>query len=117
MGTLSEVYGRARNGVPVMLPQFYREYMEEIGRLRDESRTARRSNGTERPSSRVRDSVNHRCLKTKDAARYLGMSAWALREQVNKGQLAVVSSGEHTSSWKFDVRDLDAWIDRHKLKF
>lgn len=67
--------------------------------------------------SKHRSGIAPRCLKTRDAARYLGMSAWALREEVKKGELHFVSSGEHTSSWKFDVHDLDAWIDRHKIKF
>jgi excisionase family DNA binding protein len=61
--------------------------------------------------------VSPRLLRTKDAANYLGMSAWALRQQVNEGKLPFISSGEHTSSWKFDVGDLDAWVERHRVNF
>ncbi|MGO9125840.1 MAG: helix-turn-helix domain-containing protein [Terriglobales bacterium] len=64
-----------------------------------------------------RDTVKPRCLKTNDAAAYLGMSEWAIRQEVNKGELPFISSGEHTSSWKFDVKDLDAWVERHRVKF
>jgi excisionase family DNA binding protein len=58
-----------------------------------------------------------RLFRTKDAANYLGMSTWALRQQVSKGNLPFISSGERTSSWKFDLGDLDAWVERHRVKF
>jgi excisionase family DNA binding protein len=61
--------------------------------------------------------ITPRLLRTKDAARYLGMSAWALRQEVSRGELPFISSGEHTSSWKFDSRDLDAWVERHRVNF
>jgi hypothetical protein len=61
--------------------------------------------------------VMQRLFRTKDAAHYLGMSAWALRKEVGKGELPFISSGEHTSSWKFDVGDLDAWVERHRISF
>ena len=61
--------------------------------------------------------VTPRRFRTKDAAHYLGMSSWALRQEVSKGNLPFISSGDHTSSWKFDVRDLDAWVERHRVQF
>ncbi len=61
--------------------------------------------------------ITQRLFRTKDAAHYLGMSAWALRKEVGKGALPFISSGEHTSSWKFDVADLDAWVERHRVNF
>jgi Helix-turn-helix domain len=118
VGTLSLVYERWLNGIPVgMLPQYYREYKADLDRLREELRAPTRPKGIECPSRRQSESAKQRCLKTKGAARYLGMSPWALRQEVNKGELHVVSSGEHTSSWKFDIRDLDAWVERHKITY
>jgi excisionase family DNA binding protein len=61
--------------------------------------------------------VMPRLFRTKDAAHYLGMSPWALRQEVSKGDLPFISSGDHTSSWKFDRLDLDAWVERHRVNF
>jgi hypothetical protein len=61
--------------------------------------------------------VTQRLFRTKEAAHYLGMSAWALRQEVGKGELPFISSGENTSCWKFDVGDLDAWVERHRVNF
>ena len=56
-----------------------------------------------------------RLLRTKEAAEYLGMSPWSLRQMVEHRELPYVSVGDHTSAWRFDVRDLDRWIEDHKL--
>jgi len=119
MGDLGSAHKTWLNGVPVgMLPQAYREFRADIDRFLHESASrSRRRETIETPSKRHSETANPRCLKTKDAARHLGISVWALRQEVNKGELPVVSSGEHTSSWKFDVRDLDAWIERHKITY
>jgi excisionase family DNA binding protein len=117
MGTQVSAFGTWLNGVPVgIMPQTYRAYREELDRLQEESEVQRRPKGECRPRLHS-ESGKQRLLRTKDAARYLGMSTWALRQEVNKGELHFISSGEHTSSWKFDVRDLDAWIERHKIKY
>jgi hypothetical protein len=62
-----------------------------------------------------RQALPPRLLRTRDAARYLGMSAWGLRQEVQRGELPYISNGEHTSAWRFDVRDLDRWIDDHRI--
>jgi len=56
-----------------------------------------------------------RLLRTKQAARYLSLSPWLLRRLVAAGELAFISVGDNTSAWRFDVRDLDAFIDRHRI--
>jgi Helix-turn-helix domain len=118
MGTKVSALANWLDGVPLgMLPQTYRAYREELDRLEEKPRTRRRSKGADRQSRKNADSGKQRLLRTKDAAHYLGMSPWALRQEVSKGELHFVSSGEHTSSWKFDVGDLDAWIERHKIKY
>jgi Helix-turn-helix domain len=106
------------DNVPVgMMPQTYRAYMEELDRMPEESRLRRRAKRAKHQPSMYSGGGKQRLLRTKDAALYLGMSPWALRQEVNKGELHFVSSGEHTSSLKFDVCDLDAWIERHKIKY
>jgi excisionase family DNA binding protein len=72
----------------------------------------------QRTSERIKTAVMQpRLLKTKHAARYLGMSPWALRQLVSSGDIPFISSGDRTSSWKFDIRDLDAWIERRRITF
>jgi len=56
-----------------------------------------------------------RLLRTKEAAHYLGMSPWSLRQMVERRELPYISSGDNTSAWRFDIRDLDRWVDSHKL--
>jgi hypothetical protein len=57
--------------------------------------------------------ITPRVLKTKQAAQYLAMSAWKLRNIVQAGEIACII-GDGTSPWLFDLRDLDKWIERHK---
>jgi excisionase family DNA binding protein len=57
--------------------------------------------------------ISPRVLKTKDAARYLAVSAWKLRHIVQSGEIACIIS-EGTSPWLFDLRDLNHWIERNK---
>jgi excisionase family DNA binding protein len=57
--------------------------------------------------------ITPRIVKTKQAAHYLGVSAWKLRNLVQAGELACII-GDGTSPWLFDIRDLDDWIERQK---
>jgi excisionase family DNA binding protein len=56
-----------------------------------------------------------RLLRMKDAAQYLAMHPWSVRRLVERGELAYVSSGDNTSAWRFDIKDLDRWIDTHRI--
>jgi len=56
-----------------------------------------------------------RLLRTKEACQYLAMSPWSLRQMVDRRELAYVSSGDNTSAWRFDIRDLDRWIESHRI--
>ena len=60
------------------------------------------------------NTVTPRILKTKQAALYLGVSAWKLRNLVQAGEIPYIP-GEGTSPWLFDKQDLDNWIERRKL--
>jgi excisionase family DNA binding protein len=57
--------------------------------------------------------INSRALKTKQAAQYLSISAWKLRNLVQGGEIPCILGGG-TSPWLFDIRDLNNWIERNK---
>jgi excisionase family DNA binding protein len=57
--------------------------------------------------------ITPRVLKTKQAARYLAISTWKLRNLVQVGEIPCIL-GSGTSPWLFDLRDLDNWIERLK---
>jgi excisionase family DNA binding protein len=55
-----------------------------------------------------------RLLKTKKAAEYLAISQWKLRNLVQQGLIPYIEDGGGTSPWRFDIRDLDAYIQRSR---
>lgn len=55
-----------------------------------------------------------RLLRTKEAASYLSMSPWKLRQLIVRGKLPVVQT-EETGPFLFDLRDLDALVERSKI--
>jgi excisionase family DNA binding protein len=54
-----------------------------------------------------------RLLRSGQAAEYLNVSVWTLRQFVQSGDLPVVQRGER-GKFLFDLRDLDSFIERHK---
>jgi excisionase family DNA binding protein len=68
-------------------------------------------------ATRITESMTARLLRTKDAARYLGMSAGQIRRLIQDGVLPVIKNGtgEH-APFLLDVRDLDGYIDRAKVR-
>jgi excisionase family DNA binding protein len=56
-----------------------------------------------------------RVLTVKEAARYLGISSWKIRRLVSQG-LPYIQDGGGNSAWRFDVPDLDEWIERNKVR-
>lgn len=52
-----------------------------------------------------------RLIRSQEAAEYLGTSEWKLRKLVLKGEMPVHQNG---GPWMFDVRDLDAYIEKWK---
>ena len=57
--------------------------------------------------------IKPRVLKTRQAAQYLSISAWKLRNLVQAGEVACIMS-DGTSPWLFDIQDLNDWTERHK---
>lgn len=62
--------------------------------------------------------LNRRLLRTREAAAYLGYSAWQIRKLVQDGELPIVqcSNGESSRHWRIDLLDLDRFIERHRHK-
>ena len=61
------------------------------------------------------DKIRERCrlMRTKDAAAYLAMSPWQLRNLTQSGEIPVVQFTDR-SPFLFDVKDLDRFIEQHK---
>ena len=60
------------------------------------------------------DSTKRRLLKTREAGAYLAISPWKLRRLVQTSKLPHISDNDG-SPWRFDVRDLDNYINEHKM--
>jgi excisionase family DNA binding protein len=54
-----------------------------------------------------------RVVGTRDAAKYIGVSAWTIRKLARNGELRVLGHGR---GFRFDIRELDAFIERTKKK-
>lgn len=54
-------------------------------------------------------------LRSKDAARRLGMSEWLLRKLAHAGELPYIQRSR-TSPMLFDPADLRIWIEREKVR-
>jgi excisionase family DNA binding protein len=63
--------------------------------------------------SPTRQTLAKRLLRTREAAQYLSISPWKLRRLIQDGLLPIVQENEGTA-WRIDVRDLDAFVERHK---
>jgi helix-turn-helix protein len=56
---------------------------------------------------------SRRLVRTKEAARYLGMSPGKVRRITQCGELPVIQHDEH-APWLYDLCDLDSYIDKSK---
>lgn len=56
--------------------------------------------------------IRPRLLNTQDAASYLSLSPSYLRALVYRGEIR--PAFRLTKLWRFDIIDLDAWIERQK---
>ena len=61
----------------------------------------------------VKPTIAKRLLRVREAAHYLGVSPWKLRRLVQDGLLPIVQDRDG-GAWRVDMRDLDAFIERHK---
>jgi excisionase family DNA binding protein len=98
-------------GIPDgMFISSYRAYLANLDFL-----AARREGPQSRANSDRKQSVAPRVLKTNDAAVYLSISAWKLRNLVQSGEISYIA-GNGTSPWLFDKLELDRWIETRKVK-
>ena len=67
-----------------------------------------------RTKEQGRKAISPRLLKTQQASQYLAISVCELRLLVRKGVLPVVHLSGDSSRFRFDVRDLDGFIERSK---
>jgi hypothetical protein len=54
-------------------------------------------------------------IRSRDAARFLGMSEWLLRKLAHEGELAYIQRTT-TSPLLFDPADLRKWVEREKVR-
>jgi excisionase family DNA binding protein len=55
-----------------------------------------------------------RLLRSKAAAKYLGVSDWTIRKLAHQGEIRYIQLTPR-SPMLFDVADLDDWIEQNKL--
>jgi excisionase family DNA binding protein len=58
-----------------------------------------------------------RLLKSKEAAKYLGMSTWKLRNLTQQGRIPYIPGESSTAPWLYDREDLDKYIRSAKRRF
>ncbi len=81
----------------------------------DDATAARRPQGNNSLASvtQTRPKPARRLLRLREAALYIGMSVWKLRQIIQAGEIPVVQYGPN-SPWLVDQSDLDRWVERHK---
>jgi excisionase family DNA binding protein len=58
--------------------------------------------------------ISPRLLRLKLAAEYLGRSPKSLRAMIQRGELPVIKTDNH-APFLIDLRDLNEWIENHKV--
>lgn len=71
---------------------------------------------TETSTSSRAEPLVPRLVKAKQAAQYLNISTWKLRNLVQEGRIPYIP-GEGTAPWLFDRRDLDQYVEKAKVVF
>ena len=66
-------------------------------------------------SARVRAPIDPRLMRVSAAAEYLSLGAKALRKLISEGKLPFVQLHGKNSPFLLDRRDLDRFIDSHKI--
>jgi excisionase family DNA binding protein len=61
----------------------------------------------------MKATITPRLLRTREAAEYLAMSPWQLRNLAHDGKVPFVAE-EGSSVWRFDRVDLDRYVESVK---
>jgi len=91
---------------------------EELARAEEETLDlerewlARHEQEQKQRKTRTKPETPNRLLRTKEAASYIGVSDWKLRQMVYDGEIEVIA-GKY---WRFDTRSLDHWIESNREK-
>ena len=56
--------------------------------------------------------MESKVMRTREAAKYIGVSPWKLRNLVHEGRLAYLSDGDNTSALRFRAKHLDEYLER-----
>ena len=67
-----------------------------------------------KPEQRIDNPMSPRLLPLKDAANWLGLTVWAMRERIWAGQIPVIRFPGGRKMF-IDTKDLEAFIERHKV--
>lgn len=65
-------------------------------------------------AQRILNPMSPRLLPLKDAAQWLGLTVWAMRERIWAGDIPVVRFPGGRKVY-LDVRDLESFIERNKV--
>jgi excisionase family DNA binding protein len=68
------------------------------------------------PKPKENDVIVPRLVKVKQASSYLGISPWKLRNLVQQGKIPFIEDGGGKSPWRFDIRDLDDYIEHARQR-
>jgi excisionase family DNA binding protein len=55
----------------------------------------------------------NRLLRLREAAEYLSLSPWKMRNLIQSAELPIIQTGAN-APWLLDRLDLDQWIERKK---
>ena len=66
-------------------------------------------------SSKVGELHIRRLLRVTEAARYLGICRSTLYSRIHGGLIPYVKTGPGRSGIRLDLRDLDEWIEEHRI--
>jgi hypothetical protein len=73
----------------------------------------RRGITEKKPAKRITDPIRPRLLPLKDAANYLGLTVWAMRERIWSGDIPVVRFPGGRKMF-IDVEDIEDFIQQNK---
>jgi excisionase family DNA binding protein len=73
-------------------------------------------NTKKKEAQRILNPIVPQLLSLKDAARYLGLTDWALRERVWAGHIPFVKFPGGRKQY-FHIKDLDAFIEQNKARY
>ena len=75
-----------------------------------EKQRAKKTQGIQYPQ---REAIFKRLYDVNEASIYLGRKVWSVRNLINTGKIPYVQDGRRKL---LDIKDMDNWIERNKVK-